>query len=68
MAMESFWRYQTLNDLAFAVPMMLFGILLPLYPSHILAMFGFLWAAGSFSYAGVITYAIRRKMVINDTD
>ena len=67
MAIESFWRYRNFYELTMAIPMMIFGIFLPIYPFRIMTMCGLMYAIGSFAYASVIANVIRRQRVSNDT-
>jgi len=67
-AIESFWRNRNFYGLTVAVPMMILGFLLPIYPSRIITMYGLAWAISSFAYAGVIAHVIHQQKVSNDAD
>ena len=68
MAMEAYWRTRKWYETIPLVSLIIFGTFVPLYPSHILAVYGFAFALGSFAYAGVIAFVICRQKVVNDTD
>jgi len=67
-AIESYWRTRQPYDAILLAPMIISGALVPLYPSHILTVFGLPIAIGALTYAGVIAYVIRRQRVNNDAD
>jgi hypothetical protein len=62
---ESYWRTRRLYEAIQFLPLIISGALIPLYPSHILTVCGLPFAAGSFTYAGVISYVIRHQKVVN---
>jgi len=68
MTMESYWRTREWYETIPLSWLIIFGVFVPLYPSHILTVYGLTFALGSFTYAGVIAFIVRRQKVINDAD
>jgi uncharacterized membrane protein YeaQ/YmgE (transglycosylase-associated protein family) len=64
---ESFC-YQNSYGLTMAIPMMILGFLIPIFPSYYITLFGLMMAVSSFPYAGIIAYVICRQKVSNGTD
>ena len=65
---ESFCRNQNLYGLTTAIPMMIFGFLIPISPSYYITWFGLMMFISSLAYAGVIAYVIHWQKVSNGTD